>query len=209
MGWETLIPVVIVVSASGVLSPGPLTIVTVSSGARYGRLAGPLVSTGHMFVEFPLVLAIASGLTGVLQDKGAQSVIGALGGAALIVFGLLGISQSLKTKSLDAPGFRTGRFKGGPFIAGLLFTGLNPFFITWWLTVGTALIAEALALASVAGVIVMYASHIWMDYVWLTFLGVASERALGLLGSKALRYMELLLSSALVAMGAFLFLRVI
>ncbi|MCS7094674.1 MAG: LysE family translocator [Thaumarchaeota archaeon] len=209
MGWEVLIPTVVVLSASGVLSPGPLTIVSISSGARYGKLAGVLVSTGHMLVEFPLVIAIAAGLTSVLQDKWAQTVIGGLGGAAVIGFGLVGIAQSLRGKDVGNPGMGAVRIKGGPLIAGLLFTGLNPFFITWWMTVGMALIADALALASVAGVFIMYASHIWMDFAWLTFLSVASDRALGLLGSKAIKYTELALSSVLLGMGVYLLFRVI
>ncbi|MEN3047968.1 MAG: LysE family transporter [Candidatus Caldarchaeales archaeon] len=208
MGWETLIPMVVVVSASGVLSPGPLTVATVASSARFGKVAGPLVSTGHMIVEFPLVMLIAAGLTGVLHDRFAQLMTGVLGGAAVIAFGALGLAQSLRSRGQVGTRGGAGGFRGGPLIAGLLFTGLNPFFLTWWLTVGAALISEALALASIPGVVLMYASHIWMDYAWLTLISFASERGLRVLGSRALRYAEVALNSVLLAMGVILILRV-
>jgi threonine/homoserine/homoserine lactone efflux protein len=36
--------------------------------------------------------------------------------------------------------------KGGPLFAGIAFTALNPFFITWWLTVGLKLISDSVSL---------------------------------------------------------------
>ena len=46
-------------------------------------------------------------------------------------------------------------------------TGLNPFFIVWWLTAGAQLIVMALEFASLVGVLFMYVCHVWMDYLWL------------------------------------------
>jgi len=45
---------------------------------------------------------------------------------------------------------------------------LNPYFIVWWLAVGSKLVVDALAFASLLGVLLMYISHVWMDYAWLT-----------------------------------------
>ena len=53
-------------------------------------------------------------------------------------------------------------------ILGVGLTGLNPFFIVWWLTVGLGLVVQAVEFGALLGVFIMYVSHVWMDYAWLT-----------------------------------------
>ncbi len=45
---------VMAVSASGALSPGPLTVATMALGTRGGWKAGVFVSFGHALFELPL-----------------------------------------------------------------------------------------------------------------------------------------------------------
>jgi threonine/homoserine/homoserine lactone efflux protein len=204
MGWDELIPLIVIVSASGVLSPGPLFVVTVTSSLRNGPWTGLKTSTGHALVEFPLVMAIAAGLSTVLQDRTVHLAIGLIGGAALVAFGLLGTVGALKRKGTEAQPSHHQAPKYGPLLAGTLFTGLNPFFIAWWLTVGASLISRALELASFAGVVLLFASHIWMDYAWLTFVGYAAYKGLSVTGHRVVRYAELTLSLVLVFLGFWL-----
>jgi len=204
MGWDELIPLIVIVSASGVLSPGPLFVVTVTSSLRNGPWTGVKTSTGHALVEFPLVMAIAAGLSTVLQDRTVHVAIGLIGGAALVAFGLLGAVGALKRRGTDAQPSHNRPLKYGPLLAGTLFTGLNPFFIAWWLTVGASLISRALELASFAGVVLLFASHIWMDYAWLTFVGYAAYRGLSVTGRGVMRFAELVLSLLLVFLGFWL-----
>lgn len=204
MGWDELIPLIVVVSASGVLSPGPLFVVTVASSLRNGPWTGIKTSTGHALVEFPLVMAIAAGLSTVLHDPAVHLAIGLSGAAALVAFGLLGTLSALRRREGDLPALNASAVKHGPLLAGTLFTGLNPFFIAWWLTVGASLISRALELASYPGVVLLFASHIWMDYAWLTFVGFAAYRGLSVTGHRAVRYVELALSAVLVILGVWL-----
>ena len=60
---------------------------------------------------------------------------------------------------------------------GLVFTAINPFFIIWWATVGSLLVAQALILGAFTGVLAMFGAHIWMDYAWL--VGTASFASRG------------------------------
>ena len=204
MGWDELIPLVVIVSASGVLSPGPLFVVTVTSSLRNGPWTGVKTSTGHALVEFPLVMVIAAGLSAVLWDRTVHLAIGLIGGAALVAFGLLGTVGALKRRGTEAQPSHSQALKYGPLLAGALFTGLNPFFIAWWLTVGASLISRALELASFAGVVLLFASHIWMDYAWLTFVGYAAYRGLSVTGRGVMRFAELVLSLLLVFLGFWL-----
>jgi LysE type translocator. len=45
----------------------------------------------------------------------------------------------------------------------------NPFFLMWWLGVGSPLIAEALE-GGVQGLLAFYAAHVWIDYAWLSLV---------------------------------------
>ncbi|PWU80548.1 MAG: hypothetical protein DLM72_11580 [Candidatus Nitrosopolaris wilkensis] len=54
---------VILVSASGVLSPGPLFFTNIIYGNTQGVSAGIKIAFGHAIVEFPLVIALALGFT--------------------------------------------------------------------------------------------------------------------------------------------------
>jgi len=49
---------VIVISASGVMAPGPLFAATVSYGLREGTRAGFKMAIGHTIVELPLVIFV-------------------------------------------------------------------------------------------------------------------------------------------------------
>jgi threonine/homoserine/homoserine lactone efflux protein len=73
------------------------------------------------------------------------------------------------------------------FFTGLIFTGLNPYFLLWWLTVGAELILISLAFASFLGVIFMYLCHVWMDYVWLISIAYFAKKGTDIAGSNGYR----------------------
>ena len=52
-----------------------------------------------------------------------------------------------------------------------MLAALNPYFIIWWLTVGTKLVMDSMQLP--LGLPLMYALHVWMDSAWLTFIAYA------------------------------------
>jgi len=96
---------VVFVSASGALAPGPLLFATMNISLRAGRYAGLTAALGHMAFELPLILAIAFGIWNFIQDPGISFMIGIMGSAALIAFGLLQVRSSLKGLSAgDNPG---------------------------------------------------------------------------------------------------------
>ena len=53
---------VILVSTSGVLSPGPLFFINILYGSKYGSFVGLKIASGHAIVEFPLIIALSYGL---------------------------------------------------------------------------------------------------------------------------------------------------
>ena len=70
-----------IVGFSGAMMPGPVSAVTLSEGARRGFRAGPLITVGHAVAEVAIVVALAMGLSGLLQHSFIAAAIGLLGGA--------------------------------------------------------------------------------------------------------------------------------
>ncbi len=171
---------VVLITVSGALAPGPLFFVTISQGVRSGAKSGLIFSVAHTLVEFSLVMLLALGLLSVASEPVVRLAVGVAGGVTLLVFGALQIRGSFSYKSDETKSGR--RAARSLLLIGLAFTGLNPYFIVWWLTIGANLILLSLEFAGLAGVVFMYVCHVWMDYAWLTFVAAFARR-----GAKILR----------------------
>ena len=53
---------VIAISASGVMSPGPLFTANILYGLKEGKIAGVKMAVGHTIVEFPLIVMLGVGV---------------------------------------------------------------------------------------------------------------------------------------------------
>ena len=206
MGVLEFVSTVILITASGALAPGPLFFATVVRGMKSGAKVGLLFSIGHTAVEFPLVLLLGLGLLQLVGhgQSSALTLIAAAGGAVLIVFGLLQIRDALTAKNVGLGNQRSLR-RGSLVLLGVTLTAFNPFFITWWLTVGSQLVVEAVLLASFGGVLLMYVSHIWMDYVWLSLVAYLAHRGQNILSTRGYRFAVAAFGLVLLYFG-FLFL---
>jgi len=190
---------VILLTASGALAPGPLFFVTISHGARSGAKSGLVFSIAHTLVEFTLVMLLARGLLTVANEPVVKLTVGIAGGIVLLVFGAMQIRDSLTSKfSETKSGGATTR---NLLLVGLAFTGLNPFFIIWWLTVGANLILLSLEFASLAGVVFMYICHVWMDYAWLTSVAHFSKMGTNVVGFKWYRFIVAVFGAVLIYFG--------
>jgi len=172
--------IVIFVTASGALAPGPLFFATISHGSRSGARTGLVFSLAHMIVEFSLIMLFAIGLLTVANEPLVKQVIGLSGGTALLLFGGLQLNNAIKHHQGDQSPQQSKT--SHLFLIGLLFTGLNPYFIIWWLTVGAQLILLSLEFASFYGVIFMYVCHVWMDFVWLIGIAYLSKKGRNIIG---------------------------
>src|ERR1044072_2869692 len=50
---------VILLSTSGVLSPGPLFFINILYGSKYGSFVGLKIALGHTIAEFPLIIILS------------------------------------------------------------------------------------------------------------------------------------------------------
>src|SRR5437867_7790481 len=134
---------VVLVSASGALTPGPLFLAATLRATRTGWLAGVECALGHTIIELPLVMGLALGLSAFLL--GSVRLIAIMGGSSLVAFALMQLRQARKDIDLNQRAVSVWDRRNGVLV-GLVFTGLNPFFIIWWATVGSLLVAKALLL---------------------------------------------------------------
>jgi threonine/homoserine/homoserine lactone efflux protein len=200
MDIPEFIVTVVIVTASGALAPGPLFFVNIAHGTKSGTKGGIAFSVGHTIAEFSLVLFLALGFLTLADKPVVKSFIGVVGGLFLIGFGVLQISQFLTSKSLRFGGISMP--SRNPLVLGLFFTGLNPYFIIWWLTVGLKLISDSIMIfASLAGILFMYIAHVWMDYAWLTFTAYLAKKGTSLMGSRGYKRIMTIFGGILVYFG--------
>jgi len=188
---------VVLVSTSGVLSPGPLFFANLIYGSKYGYKAGLKCSYGHTIVELPLILLLAFGVLSLEVFPSFKPAISIIGGITLIAFAIMQVLSAIRKKNQDEI-----QTRHSPLLIGIIFSALNPFFIIWWLTIGMKMITDALILASMVGLTFMFITHIWMDYAWLTTIAHLAKKGVKVIGSKYYSILLLALSGALIYLGA-------
>jgi len=187
---------VIIISASGVIMPGPLFVANVLHGAKQGASAGLKMSCGHTVVELPLVILLGVGAFSLESLPEFRIIITILGALGLFAFAAIQIRSTIKSKTTFA-----NQTKYGPFLAGVMLSALNPFFIIWWFTIGFKLISDSLVLWSFWGIAILFVLHIWMDYAWLTSTAYLSSRSLRFLSNKNFRLFVFGMSIVLIYFG--------
>ena len=188
---------VVLVTSSGALSPGPLTASTVAVGTEKGWKAGFWVSVGHTIVEFPLVFLIAIGIVLIFTNPFVRWSVGTIGGLILILLGLFMIRDTKKnfgksslnpentlseSSNSSADGLKNKKSSSkSSLMIGIFLSGLNPYFIVWWIFIGGALVIEAFEIFGFAGVFLMYFAHVWMDYAFLMALSYLAYKGKSIL----------------------------
>ena len=187
---------VIVISASGVMAPGPLFAANVSYGLREGAKAGYKMAVGHTIVEFPLVVLLGIGVFSLESLPEFRTIISILGAITLFVFAGIQVRTVLRNKELTS-----SNSKQSPLIAGILLSALNPFFIIWWLTIGFKLISDAMLIWAFAGILVVFGLHIWMDFAWLGAVAFLAAKSSKILSNRNYKILIIALSLMLIYFG--------
>ena len=187
---------VIIVSASGVMAPGPLFAANVSYGLKGGAKTGIKMAIGHTIVELPLVILLGIGVLSLEIFPEFRTVISILGAITLFAFATIQIKTTFRKKETEI-----SNPKQGPLIAGVLLSALNPFFIIWWLAIGFKLISDAMMLWSFGGILIMFGLHIWMDFVWLGAVSFFASKSSGILSNRNYKILMIGISGMLVYFG--------
>jgi len=192
----TFATTVVLVTASGALSPGPLFFATLSKGMKSGARIGLLFSATHSLIELALIVLLALGLMPYSGNPLVRSVIGVAGGAVLIVLGIAQVINPPSHGSKDE-----SHQERNLLVTGLALTGLNPIFIFWWLTVGVNLVFLALEVGGLAGIFMLFAFHSWMDIAFLTAVAYLSKKGTNFLGARGYRAIVVLSGAIMIYFG--------
>ena len=166
----TFFGVTVVISLTGVLTPGPVFAATVAKGYKDER-AGLKIALGHGLVEFPLMALIVLSLGYVFTNDYVKLGIGLVAGVLLVFMGV-GMIRSRKTVAEEGLEY----VPKNSILAGALTTSANPYFLLWWATVGAALITSAQYYGAI--VVVLFAVVHWScDLAWYSFTGFAVFRS--------------------------------
>ncbi|HEX9118204.1 MAG TPA: LysE family translocator [Anaerolineae bacterium] len=197
-------------SLTGALSPGPLTTMAISEGARSGRLAGTRLALGHALVEIPMVFGIAYGLGAWLVQPIVRGVVGVIGAAVLwwMGYGLI-VGAWQGRLRLSAPDPATPEEKQrrglGHVAGGMMLTLGNPYWSFWWVTVGAGRITDVAALnfgpLAIGGLAL---THWLTDLGWLGGLSLIAGSGRGIIGDRVYRGVLLFCGVFLVAFGVYL-----
>ena len=159
----------IVISFSGVMTPGPVFAATVAKGYT-DQKAGIKIALGHGLIEFPLMALIILSLGYVFKDPNVKLGIGLVGGSLLVFLGLLMIRSRRETTEAAKDDSRYGTI-----VTGALTTSANPYFFLWWATVGALLISNAQEFGAIV-VLIFAAVHWSCDLAWYSFTSFAVFR---------------------------------
>ncbi len=188
--------VVIIISASGVMAPGPLFAANVSYGLREGTKPGIKMAIGHSIVEFPLIILLGIGVFSLELFPEFRTIISIAGAITLFIFAYFQIKKTLQ-KNQDVQSIP----KHTPLVAGIVLSALNPFFIIWWLTIGFKLISDAMLIWAFSGILIVFILHIWMDFVWLGGISFLASKSSRIISNRNYKIIMIGLSLSLVYFG--------
>jgi len=194
---------IILVSVSGVLSPGPLFFANLVLSKNGGFWSGIKIAIGHTIVELPVVILYSIPLIIFTSQSVTFSInfISFIGGISLISFGILFVVKIISKNNKHNYIIESSRIEK-PVIAGMLFTGINPFFFLWWISVGIKLISDSIALLGYPiGIAFLFLVHVWMDYAWLGLTSYFASRGISVLRSQYHKFIILILTIPLFYYG--------
>jgi threonine/homoserine/homoserine lactone efflux protein len=166
------------IGLTGALAPGPTLVATINASLSGNWTAGLKVSLGHIIIETAIFFLIILGLAGIASPY--TPVIGAVGGVALMVFGIMTITGSRNATLRSTP----AETVTSPYMAGLLTSAANPYFWIWWLSVGSALLIKSLEGGLLLAGIFMI-GHWAADTGWYTLISTGISRGKGILSDTA------------------------
>jgi threonine/homoserine/homoserine lactone efflux protein len=184
---------IIFTSLSGVIMPGPMFTMTLAK-SHISPWIGVQVSLGHAVIEVPLVFLIYFGLADFFQEAWIQIILSLIGGG-MIIWMSIGLYRNRKSV---ANVYQENPYSA--FIAGILLSGLNPFFLMWWITVGSMLLMNFLEF-SPNGIVLFIIFHWICDFVWLSLISITTFKMQSFLNNEKREWIYIILSIILLYFG--------
>ncbi len=162
------------IAFSGAMMSGPFMTMTISESAKSGPWVGPKMIAGHAVLEIALLFALFYGLAPLFKNE-IFFVVVALVGGLIMIWMAQSMFRSLPTLEIKA---ETSTNKSmNLYLAGILMSLANPYWIIWWATIGLGYVLVSKELGF-AGIAFFFVGHILGDLVWYSAIsfGVGKGR---------------------------------
>jgi threonine/homoserine/homoserine lactone efflux protein len=175
------------------MMPGPMFAVTLAKSFK-SPWAGIQLSLGHAVVEVPLILLIYFGFASFFEEPALQLFLSVVGGSMIAWMGIamFRARTNVVRKGKDLP--------YSAFVGGIMASGLNPFFLLWWATVGALLVMRFLEFG-LGGLFIFITVHWLTDLLWLSFISVLVYRTHRLWGTRLQEWVFIVASVLLIGFG--------
>ncbi len=162
-------------------------------GSWDGFKGGLKVAIGHMIFEAPYVLMLLimfNTVKSIFEMFITKLVLALLACIFILYFSYVGYMSGrrmVRLGNMDMRDLLNSKFMKyitKPIIVGILLTGLNPWFLIWWITIGGIILVKALELGIFKAFIIIMSAHVWIDYAWLGIMAYLSGKGRKLLGRR-------------------------
>lgn len=185
---------------SGAIMPGPLLALDIAETPRYGWRTGPIITTGHAFAEFIMVVLLSAGVATIINREIAARIIAVAGGAMLLLMGGMMFIYTVRNRISYDPLDRTANSQRWLMAKGIGATVSNPYWFVWWATIGLALLVKSGEVGPL-GPVIFYFGHILSDYVWYTIVSILLWRGRHVIMGRSLRILIAACALFLVYLG--------
>jgi threonine/homoserine/homoserine lactone efflux protein len=177
---------------------GPINIEIIKRGIQSGYLQGWLVGLGALSADTVYAALIVSGLT-PLADSPTLRVPLFLAGAVMLCYvGYNSIRSAQTGNEIEGADSVSGRRS---YVTGLLMAIFNPMGIVYWLSVGAALVAEAVGRVGTAGSPVLVGGVFLGILLWVTLLSWLAQVSRRFVTGDGMRWITGLGGVALIGFG--------
>ncbi len=178
---------------------GPINVEIVRRGLRGGFLHGWLVGVGAVSADTIYCALVVSGIA-PLADSALLRVPLYLAGAAVLTFlGITGLRTALFREDIDTSEPEAKQ----SYITGFLMAALNPLGIVYWLSIGAALVASAVAREGRGGAPILVGGVFVGILCWVTLLSGMAQAGRRFVSEAVLRWVGAVGSLMLLGFAAY------
>lgn len=175
---------------------GPINIEIVRRGLLSGSRSGWLVGLGALSADTLFATLIVSGLTSFADRPELRAPLFAAGALMLGYVGTGSLLQAYRGTIALRGEARRGSHS---YITGFLMAALNPMGIVYWLSVGSALVAEAVAKVGRIGSPLLVGGVFIGIFCWISFLSALVHFGRRYVNDRAMRWITAAGGGVLIA----------
>ncbi|MDB4582265.1 LysE family translocator [Draconibacterium sp.] len=183
LAYFTIFTTSFVIAFSGAMMPGPFMTMTIGESARSGPWVGPKMIAGHAILEIGLLLALFFGLAPLFQEDLFFILVAIVGGGIMI---WMAQSMFRSLPELEIKTTATNTKTMNLYLAGILMSLANPYWIIWWATIGLGYVLHSQKLGFL-GIVFFFVGHILGDLVWYSAISITVGKGRNFFGNKTYR----------------------